>query len=157
MRYRLRIVKGFDYLLKTYFQRLIQDALRLPQRARAAIEAASLRACSVMLAARRFPPILPPLRPIWAMRCDTTDLVSWGSSGCPTGVSPVSLLTAMMPAWNSSLGLLRERFRIRYQRGMFWLRMSRTSGFKVAHYPTFGWAPLKRLTLLVYPIGGTLA
>src|SRR5579871_758557 len=66
------------------------DACRLAHRAFAALEAASLRCSSVILAARRLPPILPPLRPIWAMSCDTTDLVNFGSwEG--SGVFPVSL------------------------------------------------------------------
>ena len=136
MHYRLRIVKTFGDLFCKYFQ-AVGDALALlAQRARAAIEAAALRSWPVMLAARRLPPILPPLRPIWAMSCDTTDLVSLGSSdlGCPFGFSPVSLLTAMIPAWNSSSGSLRERFCIRYQLGMIRRLASSLWKTKVAHY-----------------------
>ena len=113
----------------------VQDALSFAHRARAAVEAASLRCCPVILAARRLPPILPPLRPIWAMSCDTTDLVNFGSAGFSAGLSPVSLLTARMPAWNSSSGAVRERFCIRLQRGMFRRRLSSPWKFKVAHYP----------------------
>jgi len=97
-----------------------QEALRLVQRARAAIEAASLRASAVIFAARCLPPILPPLRPIWAMNCDTTDFVSSGNCG-RSGLPSASRLTAMMPAWTSSAGL-RERFRIHIQRGTSLLR-----------------------------------
>lgn len=113
-----------------------QEALSFAHRARAAVEAASLRCCSVMLAARRLPPILPPLRPIWAMSCDTTDLVNLGRvSGLSAGLSPVSILTAMMPAWNSSSGSLRERFRIHFQLGTVRRLESTPSKSKVAHYP----------------------
>src|ERR1017187_3029540 len=110
----------------------VQDALSFAHRARAAVEAASLRCCSVMLAARRLPPILPPLRPIWAMSCDTTVLVNSGSSGFSAGLSPVSLLTAMIPAWNSSSGSLRERFRIHFQLGTLRRLASSSRKFKVA-------------------------
>ena len=103
--------------------------------ARAAREAAALRCSSVILAARRLPPILPPLRPIWAMSCDTTDLVSFGSSGLAR--PPVSLLTAMIPAWNSSSGTLRERFCIRYQIRTVGRMASSLWKTKVAHYLAF--------------------
>ena len=125
----------------------VQDALSFAHRARAAVEAASLRCCPVILAARRLPPILPPLRPIWAMSCDTTDLVNFGSAGFSAGLSPVSLLTARMPAWNSSSGAVRERFCIRLQRGMFRRRLSSPWKFKVAHYQKIGRQPLP-------PVGG---
>src|ERR1035437_2576682 len=137
MRYRLRIVKHFADLLLDYFCGCSQEALSLAHRARAAVEAASLRCCSVMLAARRLPPILPPLRPIWAMSCDTTLLVNSGSSGFSAGLSPVSLLTAMIPAWNSSSGSLRERFRIHFQLGTLRRLASSSRKFKVAHYLDF--------------------
>lgn len=108
----------------------------LAQRAFAAIEAAALRCSSLILAARRLPPILPPLRPIWAMSWDTTDLVSFGSWGFSVGALPVSLLTAMIPAWISSSGSLRERFRI-HQLGTVRRLASSLRKFKVAHYPAF--------------------
>ena len=127
----------------------VQDALSFAHRARAAVEAASLRCCPVILAARRLPPILPPLRPIWAMSCDTTDLVNFGSAGFSAGLSPVSLLTARMPAWNSSSGAVRERFCIRLQRGMFRRRLSSPWKFKVAHYQKIGRQPLP-------PVGGAV-
>src|ERR1035437_3279310 len=136
MRYRLRIVKHFADLLLDYFCGCSQEALSLAHRARAAVEAASLRCCPVMLAARRLPPILPPLRPIWAMSSDTTLLVNSGSSGFSAGLSPVSLLTAMIPAWNSSSGSLRERFRIHFQLGTLRRLASSSRKFQVAHYPT---------------------
>ena len=134
---KLFFFRYFSYLYHAIS--FLYDYCRLAHRAFAAIEAAALRSSSVMLAARRFPPILPPLRPIWAMSCDTTDLVSLGSSGlgCPFGFSPVSLLTAIIPAWNSSSGALRERFCIRYQLGTIRRLASRLWKFKVAHYPAF--------------------
>jgi|ERR1017187_3976385 hypothetical protein len=137
MRYRLRIVKQFAHVFQDYFGDCFQEALSFAHRARAAIEAASLRCFSVMLAARRFPPILPPLRPIWAMSCETTDLVNFGSSGFSADPLPVSLLTAMIPAWNSSCGSLRERFRIQFQLGTLRRLASSPSKFKVAHYRLF--------------------
>ena len=121
-----------------YGSSMFQDALALPHRARAAIEAAALRCSSVILAARRLPPIFPPLRPIWAMSCDARDLVSFGSWGFSAGAFPVSLLTAMIPAWNSSSGSLRERFRIRYQLGTVGRVASSLWKTKVAHYRSSG-------------------
>ena len=131
MRYRLRISQAFGEALLKFFQ----DSWRLvSHRARAAMEAASLRFSGVMFAARALPPFLPPLRPIWAMRCDTTDLVNLGSGEGPEEF-PVSLFTAMMPAWNSSSGWLRERFRIYLQRGTSEGLTSTGRNPKVAHYP----------------------
>jgi hypothetical protein len=50
---------------------------------------------------------------------------------------PVSLLTAMIPAWNSSSGTLRERFCIRYQIRTVGRMASSLWKTKVAHYLAF--------------------
>jgi hypothetical protein len=74
-----------------------------PQRAAAALFAASLRCSGVIFAARAFPPFKPPLRP------SATAAGSFPASGFGSSVSPVARSTMSLASWFGSRGRLRER------------------------------------------------